>query len=81
MWSKVETSGPRPSARHGHSATALGDGRVLFFGGACEDEDGKMRRFNDVHILDTGEHCPRIGVCLTPVFAVRARVRVCMQAS
>ena len=46
-WTPAETSGPRPSARRGHSATTVGDALVVFGG---EDADRKF--LGDAHALD-----------------------------
>ena len=54
VWSTPTQKGIKPLERHGHSLTNLGEGRVLLFGGACEDEEtGRVRRMNDCYILDT----------------------------
>jgi len=56
-WSSPETTGRRPSPRHGHSCVAIGEGKLAFFGGANEDEIINdvitIQRFNDLHIFDT----------------------------
>jgi N-acetylneuraminic acid mutarotase len=44
--------GSRPSARYGHTCTAISDSRMLIFGGAGDDDDGQLTRFNTVHIFD-----------------------------
>lgn len=46
-WVKVETTGPKPSARRGMSATVLGDTLVIFGG-----EDADRRYVDDAHALD-----------------------------
>ena len=60
---------PGPTARHGHTATAIPGGRVVVVGGVCSHNDqGPLR---DVHILhggaltwQRGPDCPaRTGVC------------------
>jgi hypothetical protein len=46
-WVPVETTGPKPSARRGLSATVLGDTLVIFGG-----EDADRRYMDDAHALD-----------------------------
>jgi len=59
-WTLVPPKGRVPCRRHGHSATNIGHGHMLVFGGANEDMDSKrggshdgVRRFNDTYIFDT----------------------------
>lgn len=49
LWFPAYTSGAAPSARGGHSATALPNGNVVVFGGV--KGDGKWA--NDVHVLNS----------------------------
>ena len=46
-WMPAETSGPKPSARRGHSATTVGDALVVFGG-----EDAHRTFLGDAHALD-----------------------------
>ncbi len=60
-WTQPSVKGDVPAPRHGHSATHIGDGVMLIFGGANEDESlvpDRLRvlRFNDAFILDTSTY-------------------------
>jgi hypothetical protein len=47
-WVKVATS-QSPPARYGHTATVVGENRLLIFGGFASSS----QRFGDVHVLNT----------------------------
>jgi len=52
-WSAPATTGDIPCARSGHSLTAIGKKLYLFGGGVWNAAEGWVKKFNDVHILDT----------------------------
>lgn len=52
-WSRPETTGCKPTARSGHSLTAIGDKLFLFGGGVWNERQGWVEKFNDVYVLDT----------------------------
>jgi len=52
-WSQPATSGAKPSARSGHTLTAIGQNLYLFGGGVWNERDGWVRKHSDVHVLDT----------------------------
>ncbi|QDZ22015.1 hypothetical protein HOP50_06g45560 [Chloropicon primus] len=49
VWFPAHATGEAPCARSGHSATPIGDNKLVIFGGM--NEDGKF--MNDVNVLDT----------------------------
>jgi len=52
-WSKPETTGDRPTARSGHTLTAIGKKLYLFGGGVWNETEGWVHKFNDLYVLDT----------------------------
>jgi len=52
-WSKPKTSGAIPSARSGHTLTAIGKKLYLFGGGVWNESAGWVHKFNDLFVLDT----------------------------
>lgn len=52
-WSKPETTGEKPTARSGHTLTAIGKKLYLFGGGVWNETDGWVHKYNDVYVLDT----------------------------
>lgn len=79
MWSRVlRGSGPDfvwPSARQGHTFTAVSAHKIVLFGG--QDANGTL--FNDVHVYDLGTVCMRVtsflhGCCACVADMARRRV-------
>lgn len=52
-WSRPETTGERPTARSGHTLTAIGKKLYLFGGGVWNETEGWVHKYNDVYVLDT----------------------------
>lgn len=52
-WTRPHTTGDRPTARSGHTLTAIGKKLFLFGGGVWNEDDGWVHKFNDLYILDT----------------------------
>lgn len=52
-WSKPETTGDRPTARSGHTLTAIGKKLYLFGGGVWNENEGWVHKYNDVYVFDT----------------------------
>lgn len=52
-WSRPQTTGDRPSARSGHTLTAIGSKLYLFGGGVWNEDEGWVHKYNDIHVLDT----------------------------
>lgn len=53
-WLQPRTAGIAPSGRYGHTIQLLSDGRVIVFGGAVVEKDGKVPQYlNDLRQLDT----------------------------
>jgi GTPase SAR1 family protein/N-acetylneuraminic acid mutarotase len=88
-WSLVPPKGRLPCRRHGHSATNIGHGQMLVFGGANEDMaststdsdsgDG-VRRFNDTYIFDTSTETWHAMVTYGSAPSPRAFHLACLQA-
>lgn len=53
IWSRPKTTGTAPTARSGHTLTAIGKKLYLFGGGVWNERDGWVHKFNDLYILDT----------------------------
>jgi len=52
-WSKPPTTGCKPTARSGHTLTAIGKKLYLFGGGVWNERDGWVHKYNDLHVFDT----------------------------
>jgi len=52
-WSHPKTTGTKPSARSGHTLTAIGKNLYLFGGGVWNEREGWVHKYNDVHVLNT----------------------------
>lgn len=52
-WSKPKTTGDIPTARSGHTLTAIGKKIYLFGGGVWNESAGWVSKFNDLYVLDT----------------------------
>jgi len=52
-WSKPKTTGERPTARSGHTLTAIGKNLYLFGGGVWNEEEGWVHKYNDLYVLNT----------------------------
>lgn len=52
-WSKPQTTGDRPTARSGHTLTAIGKHLYLFGGGVWNEEEGWVHKYNDLYVLNT----------------------------
>lgn len=52
-WSRPTTTGDRPTARSGHTLTAIGKRLYLFGGGVWNETEGWVHKFNDLYVLDT----------------------------
>jgi len=52
-WSRPPTTGDIPTARSGHTLTAIGKKLYLFGGGVWNETDGWVHKYNDLYILDT----------------------------
>jgi N-acetylneuraminic acid mutarotase len=52
-WTRPQTTGDKPSARSGHTLTAIGTKLYLFGGGVWNEDEGWVHKHNDIHVLDT----------------------------
>jgi len=52
-WSKPQTTGDQPTARSGHTLTAIGKNLYLFGGGVWNEEEGWVHKYNDLYVLNT----------------------------
>ena len=58
VWSRPRLDGQSPTGRYGHSATLMGDGKIVIYGGwgkgGCQSSDQvKDLRAHTVHVMDT----------------------------
>jgi len=52
-WARPATTGETPTARSGHTLTAIGKKLYLFGGGVWNETEGWVHKYNDLHVLDT----------------------------
>jgi len=52
-WSRPETTGDIPTARSGHTLTAMGKKLYLFGGGVWNEAEGWVHKYTDLYVLDT----------------------------
>jgi len=73
-WHKPITSGEKPTARSGHTLTAIGTKLYLFGGGVWNEERGWVHKYNDLYVLETSNmhwtHLKTTGTIETSTFPI-----------